>query len=153
MSDRKPPPNPNRIIKRRAPGGGRKVALVGDEETLKRIRALGNIQCTQLEAAGVMHVCEKTFCVFLQENEKAKEAWIMGREEGKASLRRIQWKQAEKSATMAIWLGKQWLGQKDKTSISGDPDAPPIGVEHSLSAGMTALIMAARSSKKKIEDK
>lgn len=34
--------------------------------------------------------------------------------QGKISLRRIQFKQAEKSTAMAIWLGKQWLGQKDQ---------------------------------------
>jgi len=34
---------------------------------------------------------------------------------GKLSLRRYQFKQAENSATMAIWLGKCWLGQTDVT--------------------------------------
>jgi len=32
---------------------------------------------------------------------------------GKLSLRRYQFQQAEKNTSMAIWLGKQWLGQKD----------------------------------------
>lgn len=32
---------------------------------------------------------------------------------GKSSLRRDQYKLAKKNASMAIWLGKQWLGQKD----------------------------------------
>ena len=32
---------------------------------------------------------------------------------GKSSLRRAQFKLAEKNATMAIWLGKQYLDQKD----------------------------------------
>ena len=32
---------------------------------------------------------------------------------GKMSLRRMQWKLAEKSYAMAIFLGKQYLGQKD----------------------------------------
>lgn len=38
---------------------------------------------------------------------------------GKLSLRRNQMKLSEKNATMAIWLGKQWLGQDD-------PDAKKI---------------------------
>ena len=37
---------------------------------------------------------------------------------GKVSLRRNQWRLAEKSATMAIWLGKQYLGQKDQVEAS-----------------------------------
>ena len=37
---------------------------------------------------------------------------------GKISLRRNQWRLAEKNATMAIWLGKQYLGQKDQVEAS-----------------------------------
>ena len=33
---------------------------------------------------------------------------------GKISLRRYQYKQAEHNPTMAIWLGKQWLNQAEK---------------------------------------
>lgn len=33
---------------------------------------------------------------------------------GKISLRRYQFQQAEKNVTMAIWLGKQYLGQTEK---------------------------------------
>lgn len=32
---------------------------------------------------------------------------------GKLSLRKYQFDQAKKNPSMAIWLGKQWLGQKD----------------------------------------
>lgn len=33
---------------------------------------------------------------------------------GKISLRRFQFQQAEKNTSMAIWLGKQYLGQTEK---------------------------------------
>ena len=33
---------------------------------------------------------------------------------GKISLRRAQFRLAEKNANMAIWLGKQYLGQSDR---------------------------------------
>ena len=36
---------------------------------------------------------------------------------GKTSLRRMQFKLAEKSAAMAIFLGKNYLGQSDSTPI------------------------------------
>jgi hypothetical protein len=36
---------------------------------------------------------------------------------GKMSLRRSQFRLAEKNASMAIWLGKQYLGQKDDKQI------------------------------------
>lgn len=42
------------------------------------------------------------------------------REIGKISLRRLQFKHAEKNASMAIFLGKNYLGQKDNPG--GDID-------------------------------
>lgn len=49
---------------------------------------------------------------------EAKEA---GQLSGKASLRRMQFKTAESgNATMQIWLGKQYLGQKDKQDVTVD---------------------------------
>lgn len=40
---------------------------------------------------------------------------------GKMSLRRYQFQQAEKNATMAIWLGKVWLGQTDTSVLVTTP--------------------------------
>ena len=37
--------------------------------------------------------------------------------DGKKSLRRYQFELAEKNPTMAIWLGKNLLGQKDEVAI------------------------------------
>jgi len=54
--------------------------------------------------------------------------------------------QAKKSPAMAIWLGKQYLGQKDTTQVGG-LDGSPIQVEHGLSEGLTALILAAKKNK------
>ena len=77
-----------------------------DEDTLKRIRHLANIQCNQSEAAGALLVGESTFTEFLGTHIKAREAWDMGRQEGLASLRRAQFRQSQRSAAMAIWLGR-----------------------------------------------
>jgi hypothetical protein len=79
------------------------------EVNVEQIETLARIHCTYEEIAAVTGVSTKT----LQRNyvhliEK-------GREEGKASLRRIQFKKAlEGHPTMMIWLGKQYLDQKDK---------------------------------------
>jgi hypothetical protein len=97
---------------------GRPQKLVEDEATLKQIKGLAGIQCTQKEAASVLGVCENTFNAFLRCSEKSREAWELGREEGKASLRRLQWATAQKSTTMQIWLGKQYLEQRDKMEES-----------------------------------
>lgn len=78
------------------------------------VEKLANIQCTQDEIASFIGVSTRT----LQRDEQFMELFNRGRENGKMSLRRIQWKHAEKSATMAIWLGKQYLGQKDNIEVA-----------------------------------
>ena len=131
---------PSTEMRRRAAGGGRKPKLVCDEDTILKIRHLAKIQCTKEEAAGALLVSERTFSLFLHGHIKAHEAWDLGRHQGRASLRRVQWKLAQRSPAMAIWLGKQYLGQKDKTQIGGDPNSP-----------LTALLMAAKRENAKEE--
>lgn len=82
------------------------------------VEKLANIQCTQEEIASFLGISSRT----LLRDEKFKELFAKGRENGKMSLRRIQWKHAEKSVPMAIWLGKQYLGQKDiiEASTTGE---------------------------------
>jgi len=49
---------------------------------------------------------------------------------GKVSLRRSQFKAANGgNVTMLIWLGKQYLGQKDRQEITDASKAIPIKVE------------------------
>jgi hypothetical protein len=105
---------------------GRKPKLQPDDKTCREINQLAQIQCTQKEAASVLGVCENTFNQFLRSHLKAREAWEMGREEGKASLRRMQWRAAERSTAMLIWLGKQHLGQTDKLEqeVAGNGSGP-----------------------------
>ena len=78
------------------------------------VEKLANIQCTQDEIASFLGISTRT----LQRDEQFMELFNKGRENGKMSLRRIQWKHAEKSASMAIFLGKQYLGQKDNVEVS-----------------------------------
>jgi hypothetical protein len=67
------------------------------------------------ESASVLRCSERTLQSFFADHPDAKEAHDSGRMEGLASLRRKQFAMAESNATMAIWLGKQYLGQKDVT--------------------------------------
>lgn len=77
-----------------------------DYETVEK---LASIQCTQQEIASFLGCSVDT----LQRDEKFCGLYKKGLESGKMSLRRIQFKLAEKNPTMALWLGKQYLGQKD----------------------------------------
>ena len=56
------------------------------------------------------------------EEPKYREAWEAGLGQGRVSLRRTQMAMAEKNATMAIFLGKQYLGQKDQAEIQHKGD-------------------------------
>ena len=74
------------------------------------VEKLSNIQCTQEEIANFLEVSVRT----LQRDEDFCRIYKKGHDTGKMSLRRYQWKLAEKNTAMAIWLGKQYLGQTDK---------------------------------------
>ena len=73
------------------------------------------LQCTEEEICGFLDVTDKTLERWCQKEYKAhfSEVFRQKRGVGKVSLRRSQWRLAEKNANMAIWLGKQYLGQKD----------------------------------------
>jgi hypothetical protein len=74
-----------------------------------------NLQATQEEVAGSFRVSVETLNARLEEHFGMNFSELRKRVDGEAklSLRRFQFKQAEKNATMAIWLGKIWLGQKE----------------------------------------
>lgn len=76
---------------------------------------LGRIQCTLAECSAVLDVPVST----LSTHAEFSEAFKRGQQEGKISLRRLQFKHAETNPTMCIWLGKQYLGQVD-TPVSDD---------------------------------
>ena len=92
--------------------GGR-PRIVIDQELFEKLCAL---QCTLDEIAGVLSCSADTverWCVRTY-GESFAESFKKHSAEGKMSLRRMQFRLAEKSAAMAIWLGKQYLGQRDK---------------------------------------
>ena len=80
------------------------------------VEKLANIQCTQEEIANFLDISVRT----LQRDDEFCRIYKKGQDSGKMSLRRIQYKLAEKNATMAIFLGKQYLGQKDKVEYTDD---------------------------------
>ena len=77
------------------------------------VEKLANIQCTQEEIASFLGLSVRT----LQRDEEFCRIYKKGQDNGKMSLRRMQYKLAEKNATMALWLGKQYLGQKDNIEV------------------------------------
>lgn len=81
---------------------------------------LCKIQCTETEIAGIFRCCEDTLSNWCKENYDGKtflEVYKIYSQDGKKSLRRYQFDLAKKHPAMAIWLGKQYLGQKDMVEV------------------------------------
>lgn len=96
------------------------------------------MQCTQEEIAGwynctietIENFCHRTYkTTFLEIYKKLSS-------KGKMSLRRSQFRLAETNASMAIWLGKQYLGQKDRTDIDFTANVPSDGLFNALQKGL-----------------
>lgn len=81
----------------------------------KTFQGLCGIHCTLEEIASVCDCSEDTIERWCLRELKMSfaDAYKKYSAGGNASLRRIQFKQAEHNVTMAIWLGKQWLNQTD----------------------------------------
>lgn len=86
-----------------------------------QLEKLASIHCTRNEAAHIIGVDDET----MDRNLKARygvgwsEFFDAFSSNGKVSLRRRQYEQAEKgNVPMLIWLGKNILGQKEQTEGS-----------------------------------
>lgn len=84
---------------------------------------LCELQCTEKEICGIFDICEDTLNSWCKETYEMtfSDSYKSKSAKGKMSLRRIQYRIADEgNASMAIWLGKQWLGQKDNLDINGE---------------------------------
>lgn len=81
----------------------------------EQFEKLCGLQCTKEEICGWFGVTDKTLDAWCRRalGQTFSEVYAEKRQVGKISLRRSQFRLAEKNATMAIWLGKQYLGQRD----------------------------------------
>ena len=93
--------------------GGRPEKIIDKEEFEK----LCAFQCTLEEISSffdcsedkIEYWCEETY------NKKFKDIYAIKRRKGKVSLRRVQFLKAMKGDNvMLIWLGKQYLDQREK---------------------------------------
>jgi hypothetical protein len=100
---------------------GRPRAVVN----LELAEKLAYIHCSDVDIAWCLGVSLKTF----QRRKKTPafaEALGRGHAKGRSRIRQLQLDAAEKgNPTMLIWLGKQYLGQKD-ILISEHGGSPPV---------------------------
>ena len=110
------------------------------EITNEGFEKLCGLQCTQVEICDFFNVCEDTLNSWCKRNysdEKGKpltfsETFKRYAVNGKLSVRRWQFKHMEKSAVMAIYLGKVLLGQReDAEEIRGAAaSGPPLIINY-----------------------
>lgn len=83
------------------------------------------LQCTQQEICDFLEVDHKTLTRWCKRTYKKEYSQVYAEKKsgGKISLRRMQFRLAEKSAAMAIFLGKNILGQSDYPDNSDDETA------------------------------
>lgn len=77
------------------------------------VEKLATIMCTQEEIASFLDISVRT----LQRDKEFCRVFKKGIEKGKMSLRRTQFRIADNHAGMAIFLGKQYLGQRDRIAV------------------------------------
>lgn len=92
-----------------------------DQKDFEKLCAL---QCTRDEICGWFDVTDKTLDGWCKRTYKQgfSAIYAQKREAGKISLRRMQWQLAAKSAAMAIFLGKNILGQSDTVKVESRAD-------------------------------
>lgn len=102
-------------------------------------------QCTLEEICAFLGVTDKTLNTWCKKEYGATFSVVFKqkRELGKMSLRRKQWALADKSAPMAIFLGKQYLGQKDTIEVE---DRESLDKLDEILKGMQTAAQAARTT-------
>lgn len=92
----------------------------------KQFENLCSLQCTHEEICGWFDVCPDTLEKWCKQtygrDMTFSKVFAIKRAGGRISLRRSQFRLAEKNAAMAIWLGKQYLGQSDKPDEAIDTE-------------------------------
>ena len=85
-----------------------------------QFKKLCSIQCTLSEIASWFKCSEDTierWCL-REFDMNFADAYKTFSADGKISLRRNQFRMAEHNVSMAIWLGKQYLGQRDTIEVA-----------------------------------
>lgn len=88
-----------------------------DQEQFEKLCGL---QCTKEEICDWFDITDKTLESWCKRtyDKGFSEVFAQKRCAGKISLRRAQFALAKKSAAMAIFLGKNYLGQNDSVTVS-----------------------------------
>ena len=115
----------------------------------KMFEQLCHIQCLQAEIASFFKLTDETLHARVKKNygEEYSVVYKKYSDGGKSSLRRMQYRLAEKNVAMCIWLGKQYLDQREPQAL--EKNSTPVN-----DLTITQLIDAlhAHKIKKEVKD-
>lgn len=111
------------------------------EISKKAFENLCGLQCTKEEICCFFDItdktlegwCKRTYCMGFS------EVFAIKRGTGKISLRRSQFRLAEKNAAMAIFLGQQYLGQRNYSAVESTNETIIKLADDPLSASLKNL--------------
>ena len=88
-----------------------------DLDRISQIMDLARIQCSIEEVAAELGMSRLEMYAFFDENPDISKIYDESRVKGTARIKELQFKIAEAgNVTMAMWLGKQYLGQREQTA-------------------------------------
>ena len=109
------------MAKKKAAAPSAPVGRPPIEVDVKLLEAMAERALTQADCAAVMGISVDTI------QRRYLEVYERGVQKACASLRKKQFELAiAGNVTMLIWLGKNLLGQKDKTELTGKDGAPLV---------------------------
>jgi len=124
--------------------GGRPKVKMGLEE----VENLSRLNCTMDEIAAYFNVDVRTVQLRAQREPAFRAAMERGQALGRLSIRRQQIRLMEQgNATMAVWLGKQLLGQRDRLEAEVTMKDGDMTLEQLLATG--AQLIALQKEKKR----
>ena len=121
-----------------------KKALVNNPTTKARLAELGAIQYSLAEVAEDFGASETELADFFAQFRPAREIYEQAVADARKSLRMAQFKLAEKSPTMAIFLGKHYLGQADRREFDTSAQTTEAAGDAQYVRAALAALAAAR---------
>ncbi len=127
----------------RPPGRKRAVRprkIRADDATLTKLGAAGEVMFSEVEAAGFLERSPEDLARLLEESPKARIAFQAGRLRSLEALRRAQFKHAQTNASMAMFLGRTYLGQGERREgIDGEAAFDVSGAARRLRDKLAAI--------------
>lgn len=93
--------------------GGRPTKIFN----LHAVQRLAAMQCSLSMIAAFFEVDLSTIKKRKRDDAEFRAAFEHGREQGKVTLLEKQWRATDNSPAMLIWMGKNYLGQRDRGTI------------------------------------